>query len=749
MDSLMKLNNEFFKLLKLKIKENSSKEETDTDKLCFQTSLQTFLKRGRKDDAFSVYFCYAEIFNLFGSGYENTKKLLETLSDHEYHSGELLSKHRDHYSHSVYVFSLGLAIYANDKIFRDTFNNFYNLKNDMASYHFLKMWGMVSLFHDIGYPFQLAQEQIQTYTKELWGDQYDENPFVSYGNLDKFLAIDNDTKLKLQNGLNTSYEFNSIDDIFAYGLKLREGYDDEYMKFYLRKRAINSQRYVDHAYYSAIILVKQLFSVHDFEFNLQTLDILTAILLHNSINKYKFDKNTDIPNRHPISIDEHPLSYLLLLCDELQDWDRFAYGKVSKHNPLAWDIDIKISDNYIWIEYFFDKENIIASGKIDINKHIRDIQDGVFVSNIYSFINSSLRLEVKFDSKQKVKKTHMYASDDNFINLCDFAQAIHESYGDKFKNMSCSSINEKFGNLSLQFKLSNIEQAKSYAEKLELVNCFYSNKDLDYDCIDSFNDVSLNKHGTKAIDFLAREEHMRWVKEKINLGWIYGVEGIDYHTIEERNKKKMHKCIAPYDALSEEDQNKDKLAINNIVKILQKFDSGIKIYNYRDGGKESLQIAVIGQRNYNKNELKLLKNKIKEKLKDKCDSYRVIVRSTFDIGGDQLFAECANELGLTTKAYLPLPYEKYIISLRENSLKEGYSFNKEDELKMRHLLAQTAVCRQDTTFKTTREYIISKCDLLILLWDGETNKSTFNKYIEKAKDYGLYDEDIIIIKCHS
>ena len=93
----------------------------ESDKLCFRKVLSQFLSSGDKSDAFCVYFCFSEIFKLFGKGYGNTQKLLELLSDHEYHSGELLAKHRDHYSHSAYVFAIGLAIYANDNAFRSDF----------------------------------------------------------------------------------------------------------------------------------------------------------------------------------------------------------------------------------------------------------------------------------------------------------------------------------------------------------------------------------------------------------------------------------------------------------------------------------------------------------------------------------------------------------------------------------------------------------------------------------------------------
>ena len=55
------------------------------------------------------------------------------------------------------------------------------------------------------------------------------------------------------------------------------------------------------------------------------LDALTAILLHNSL--YKFDV-TNIRSKEniPFKMQLHPLAFMLMLCDELQCWDRTSYG---------------------------------------------------------------------------------------------------------------------------------------------------------------------------------------------------------------------------------------------------------------------------------------------------------------------------------------------------------------------------------------------------------------------------------------
>ena len=156
-DSLKNLATQFF---------NCGVEGIEPRELeCFKNELERFCDSGKKEDAFSVYYCYSSIFETFGK--ETLSKLIKFLSDHEFHAGELLKKHRDHYSHSVYVFSLGLAMYANNKPYRDALKKFYGEK--FTKKDFLNLWGLIGLFHDIGYPFQLAHEQVREMMKDVFG----------------------------------------------------------------------------------------------------------------------------------------------------------------------------------------------------------------------------------------------------------------------------------------------------------------------------------------------------------------------------------------------------------------------------------------------------------------------------------------------------------------------------------------------------------------------------------------------------
>ncbi len=754
MNTLNELSARFFGLIEADGGRLSDK--TANEFFCFRKELEKFLSSGKKEDAFTVYFCYSEIFRPFGKGYDNTQKLLETLSDHEYHSGELLTKHRDHYSHSVYVFSLGLAIYANDGAFRKTFSDFYGTDGGKkGAVEFLRLWGLVALFHDVGYPFQLAHEQIKSYAGELW-KSIDEKlrPFVTFGNMDELVSLSPEVSENISKSLNTRKSFGNINELLAYGLNLRDGYDENGVSGILLKRVTDRPKFMDHGYFSAVILAKQLFLSQNFKFGAEVLDALTAILLHNSLNKFK-----EIAGQHPITVSEHPLAYLLILCDELQNWDRQAYGKVSKRDPIAWDVALNIRDNELQAEYIFDSPTIVdEKGDVRINRSFAEIQQGDFVAKIQMYVKSGLKLAASVKQKTKNKKTSIYASDNNFINLCDFAKAIHASYLDFCKDLDSEYLNASFDKLPLEYKVSNIEQAKSYAHKLELINCFYSSKDLDYPVITDFKTADFGRPGTDNLSFLCRLEHVRWVREKLDFGWKYGT---DYTNAEERNKKKIHKDIVPYDLLSEEEQRKDEIMINNIIPLLKKFGNNIRIYKYRDGRKPDLEIGGMGHRFY-KDKKEVIKELVKKQLLKYSEKYNVTVRTCYAYGADQLIAECANELGLTTKATLPTDLESYIKIIRKDCEENGYRFSEEDELNMRHLIAQTVVCKTvrdpEHFYLAASMHIIEKCNVLIAIWDGkqipleDENKNPINRggtyhNLMTAKKR-LKPNDIIEIECN-
>ena len=71
-------------------------KERKIDALCCKVALNRFLRTGTKENAFDVFFCYAEMFKPFGDGLtQSANTVLNLLYDHEIGVATLLKKHRE------------------------------------------------------------------------------------------------------------------------------------------------------------------------------------------------------------------------------------------------------------------------------------------------------------------------------------------------------------------------------------------------------------------------------------------------------------------------------------------------------------------------------------------------------------------------------------------------------------------------------------------------------------------------------
>lgn len=681
---------------------------TKEQKECFAKELEKFCISGKKEDAFSVYYCYCDIFKIFGN--KNTlQELVRLLSDHEYHSGELLVKHRDHFSHSVFVFSLGLAIYANNKEYRNSIAKFYK---NFTHKDFLKSWGMVGLFHDIGYPFQLAHEQVHDYMEDVFGNN--SNPYVCYRNMSKLY------KLSKQWAEASGFEATNINQFLARAIVSRLTYVDYDVLYDLLKNRNNVPQFLDHGYFSVLLLANKL---QEAKVPLDTLliDTLSAILIHNSI--IKFDVSGKIPDLPKLKMEVHPLAYLIMMCDEIQCWNRESFGVVSKKDPLAWKFEISFDKNSMNLTYFFDKfykKSLKDGGFEYTNKNLaKAAADKNDKKSLYADISKGIvphldiNIFVVLEDKEKLLIPN--ASSGLLLNLEKIAIATHASYMNNFRDYAL--VCEDFNNLSLFHKLDNIDQAKSFASKLEAIDYFYSEKELDCEVIKEFTNEQ-----TK---LLATLEHVRWVKNRVRYGWTYGELNKDY-TPENRQEVKKHESIVPYEKLKKGEDIKDLAVIDNMVKFLNQECDVIKVYNFKEAKRPILVITGTGHRNIDlrdSNEYERIKEEIKEKLSEYMKTNRVILKSNFACGGDLLIVEAALELGIRVDGYIPFTYEEYFSNLIEDSKVTCYPFNEEDQHRWRNLIAQCVKFdeiteRCENAYEIALRRNLEQSHVLIALWDG-------------------------------
>ena len=578
--------------------------ERDVDRLCFERAIHRFMQTGTKEDAFDIYYCYADIFSPFGKGYKAARVLLETLSEHEGNGSALLMSHRDHYSHSVYVFLLGIAVYKENEAIRKAYNRRFGFGEDgpEACCHFLKQWGLTALFHDVGYPFEIAHQQIKTVAYQLAGKKIGKKdrpgecppPFVSYGNMNVFTKfIDGDRYLDLN-------------DIFASELEKRFGkkLGLSWQQFYdlLERRAVHSPLYMDHAYFSGLLMLKRMLSGTDekgaaaeYDFSakepVKEMDALIAILLHNSLYRFEFGvigsfKNGDGSKRLSLE-DGQPLAYLLMLCDELQCWDRTAYGQNTIRQVSPFGADVFFENGKIRMEYWFDntiQEKAVHSAAY---QNMQEKPEGSvkFRDDIGEFLmlDSAGGLTVAPVWKEKKHIANRFISESDYLNLYDFALALNGRYnqkldpdtdtvdqlGEKEQEALQKELEQDFAKLSLEFRLSNLAQAKAYQVHLEKIGCFYNSRAMDYEIVTEFSPEELEK--------LSVLEHERWMEEKLSMGWVFGT---DYQNKLERDLRRIHKDLIPYEDLTKEEKMKDAEPMRLLIRLLDLYD-GLRIYRMK------------------------------------------------------------------------------------------------------------------------------------------------------------------------
>ncbi|MCR5830271.1 MAG: hypothetical protein K6F93_08015 [Lachnospiraceae bacterium] len=604
--------------------------EKDVDRLCLENAVERFLGSGKKEDAFDVYFCYLE---MFVGDYEKNRRMIELLSEFEATGSGLLMKHRDHYSHSVYVFTLGLAIYESNSIFRYIYKKYYDLRDDCeAAAHFLKYWGMASLFHDIGYPFELPFEQVCSYF-EVDGDKRQDRPFLAYHALENFVALSDEMKDKISE-LYGGMRFDNTNEMFAHILAMKLGEEYRFTPIQMYNvlsdkptRPDKFNHFMDHGYFSATVIFKRLFEELGIEINKTYLDSLTAILMHNSLYKFSIAHYKSAGNK-PLRAELHPIAYMLMLCDELQCWDRTAYGRNSRKefHPMACRFDL--SKDRISVVYLFDSKQM---GKVDdfVDKYRRWEKEYVqkdgktkpdapkppklkaysemyikkggknaFQLDIESIVDlTEIKLDVKADFTERSTTNHQrYLSDSNYLNLYNFAIVLNGRWGsieDWKKARSegkeeqflqdptlIEQFGERFKDLSLEYKLSNINQAKAFSRYLDVIGCFYTDKIVDYEFLEEFSQDELVKIG--------RLEHHRWLQEHVNMGWTYGTPDKDKRELERRHKDMIEgftgfevsqEAASKHydDELDVETQDKDTDPMECMLVMLRVYD-GLRIY---------------------------------------------------------------------------------------------------------------------------------------------------------------------------
>ncbi len=566
MKTLQNYIQDFFALLNSAGKTDAEQRFTNTIKM----ALLTFLDNETKENAATVYEIFFSTYRIVLEGSKNTFiDLLDILSAYEERAATLIDKQRDHYIHSVNVFILGLCIYSQNTNFRTAFKK-ANIDRDKypENYQneheeFLFRWGIASLFHDVGYPVEIIGKQIESFMEFATNT----NQASSSDRVKAHLEFENFRCL------------NSVVEIVPKRTFIKEFYDQNESSVYvdlLQPIDLLAQKihltldipltdikskldtfvldmakfgFIDHGFYSAIIVLKWYGSLiqktggNPMRFYHAIVDSASAILLHN----YYHNVCQKAFGCGPMEPESHPIAYLLMFCDEMQDWNRAGYGRIEKTRTQAAAANIKIDESTFGITYLAGKGTFsqkFIQDKNDLFNHLLNIK-AIFPNG----------LEIECDTLELIFQE---ARADRLVprpmleNMEMLAKAIHEDYiAARKKRNEPIRVAEKFEDLDDSARYSNLRQAMNIGKKLQKVGYVLVSQDANGKGITQFDDDTIEQY--------AILEHDDWMEGKIKDGWSYAPTRDD--------SQKKHNCLIPWNQLSDMYKGYDRDVARNVIKL--------------------------------------------------------------------------------------------------------------------------------------------------------------------------------------
>ena len=519
-------------------------------------ALSRFLDNETVANAEFVYEQFTEIFRYTDAAGNPILDLMDMMRDYEANAAAFTESQRDHFVHSVNVFILGLYLYSVNDTIRSAFSeHFGKIVFSRDDECFLFLWGNTALFHDVGYPLEIALNQAKRFTRSV-GAIFGKNARTKISL--EVHPLSDVTQLDLGEwnmGVRDSIELIGEYTAKCLGTDIDvRGTIENYPQY------MSDSCFVDHGFFSAMILVRTYAST--LQMSGQPIDLFlrgivptsSAILMHN-MYPHTFIERKGMP---PLKITSHPLAFLLILCDELQEWNRKGYGINPSQtfwpsNSLYIYENGRFRMNYCvdWGEYGqeFAEEKMQSIGKyLDLST---PFPNGISIS--CSSNNSATYFREQLEGKFGECLPRPLQS-----KIMEIAKAIHDSYIRERLKESPDAILEypDWDSLPQDLVYSNMNQAVGITRTLDRAGYRIGDPS---EGVDGFP--------PSEVEFMAILEHDRWVEERTGNGWVYGPKKDVEHRISP--------YLVPWDDLSEEIRELDRQAVRNIVGIFRDAGMGI------------------------------------------------------------------------------------------------------------------------------------------------------------------------------
>ncbi|MDR0350846.1 MAG: hypothetical protein LBH64_04765, partial [Coriobacteriales bacterium] len=280
-----------------------------------------------------------------------------------------------------------------------------------------------------------------------------------------------------------------------------------------------------------------------------------AILLHN----FYYGCLRKAPFKLPaLSLTTNPLAFLLIFCDELQEWNRPALGRVDRAETLFIETsEISVDDRQMSLTFVTGRgifaEDFVARKRTALEKRL----------DVASLFSNGLQLSTE------TSKAYYLASrlSDQVMprllieELERLARMAHADYVQTQLRRDPNRSPEfpTWESLPPSLQYSNIRQAATISDKLAQVGCYLA---------ESADSPALAAFSPAELELMSAYEHELWTHERRQSGWTLGAQ--------KDAARMLSPYLVPYEELPEDIKQLDRDTIMNIIPFVEKV--GLHVY---------------------------------------------------------------------------------------------------------------------------------------------------------------------------